>query len=278
MNVSTLRLNKASLLPIILTILAVAILLVLLALPLFSVFYYALDRGMEVYFSALKDPETLSALRLTLLAAFFSVVLNIFFGLAVAWLVTKFNFKGRSFLLTCIDLPLTVSPVIAGMFAVLLYGSVGILRPIIDYLGIKVLFAPLGIIIVTTFITVPFIARELIPALQARGNSEEEAALTMGASGLMTFWTVTLPNIKWALFYGLLLCNARAMGEFGAVSVVSGHIRGLTNTLPLHVEILYNEYNFSASFAVASLLALLAIITILLKNIIEYRAHIKKRV
>jgi sulfate transport system permease protein len=277
MNRISLKLDSNSLLPIVLTICAVLVLIVLLALPLGSVFYYAFEKGIETYFQALKHPETLSALRLTLLAAFFSVVFNLVFGLAIAWLVTKFNFKGRSLLITLIDLPLTVSPVIAGMFAVLLYGSSGLLKPIIDYLGIKVLFAPLGIVIVTTFITVPFIARELIPALQARGNAEEEAALTMGASGLTTFFTVTLPNIKWALFYGVLLCNARAMGEFGAVSVVSGHIRGLTNTLPLQVEILYNEYSFTASFAVASLLALLAIITILIKNIIEFRAHIRKR-
>ncbi len=256
--------------------LTILVLALLLGAPLLAVFYYAFQKGWEVYLASLQDPETLSALRLTLLASSIAVPLNVVFGLCAAWTVTKFDFAGRNILITLIDLPLAVSPVIAGMFFVLLYGSAGLLRPVLDNFNLQIIFAPPGIIMVTTFITVPFIAREIIPALQARGNSEEEAALTMGASGFRTFWSVTLPNIKWALIYGIILCNARAMGEFGAVSVVSGHIRGLTNTLPLHVEVLYNEYNFAAAFAVSSLLALLAIATIFIKNIIEWHSNLPR--
>ena len=249
---------------------ALTFLLVFLVLPLVVIFSEAFSKGITVYMKALSDPMTTAALRLTLVSAFVAIVLNLIFGIAAAWLVTKFAFRGKSLLVSLIDIPFAVSPVIAGMAFVLMYGSRGIFGPWFEEIGLKIIFAPPGIALATTFVTVPFIARELIPVMLEHGTSEEEASLTLGASGFKTFLFVTLPNIKWALLYGLILCNARAMGEFGAVSVVSGHIRGLTNTLPLHIEILYNEYQFAAGFAVASVLTFLAILTLFLKRLIEW--------
>ncbi|HEY0947198.1 MAG TPA: sulfate ABC transporter permease subunit CysW [Opitutaceae bacterium] len=254
-----------------------------LVLPLVSVFTEALRKGAAAYFAALVEPDALAAIKLTLITAAIAVPANLVFGVAAAWAVAKFDFRGRSLLTTLIDLPFAVSPVISGLIYVLLFGAQGWLGPYLEagdhpWLGswineydIKIIFAVPGIVLATIFVTFPFVARELIPLMQAQGSDEEYAALTLGASGWQTFWRVTLPNIKWGLFYGVILCNARAMGEFGAVSVVSGHIRGETNTMPLHVEILYNEYNFVAAFAVASLLALLAMITLVLKTFIEWR-------
>jgi sulfate transport system permease protein len=242
-----------------------------LFVPLASVFAKALEKGFYVYFDAIREPDALSAIRLTLLVAAVSVPLNLVFGVAAAWLTAKFDFRGKSLLVTLIDLPFSVSPVIAGLIFVLTFGLQGWLGPWLTALGIKIVFAVPGIILSTMFVTVPFIARELIPLMQAQGRDNEEAALVLGAGGLRTFFRVTLPNIKWGMLYGIILCNARAMGEFGAVSVVSGHIRGLTNTIPLHVEILYNEYNFTAAFAVASLLALLALVTLALKTLAEWK-------
>jgi sulfate transport system permease protein len=244
-----------------------------LVVPLAAVFTQALEKGIRFYFSAVTDPEAWSAIRLTLLTAAIAVPLNILFGLAASWAIAKFDFFGRNLLLTLIDLPFSVSPVISGLIFVLLFGLHGWLGPWLSDHNIKIIFAVPGIILATIFVTFPFVARELIPLMQEQGKEEEEAALVLGASGWKTFWRVTLPNIKWALLYGVVLCNARAMGEFGAVSVVSGHIRGRTNTMPLHVEILYNEYNFAAAFAVASLLALLALVTLVLKKIVEMRVH-----
>jgi len=240
-----------------------------LVLPLILVFVEAFKQGVGVYFQALVHPDTLSAVKLTLLTAAIAVPLNVVFGVAAAWCVAKFNFRGKSILTTIIDLPFSVSPVIAGMMLVLIFGSQGWLGEWLIDNDIKILYATPAIVLATIFITVPFVARELIPLMESQGNEEEEAAIVLGASGWQTFWKVTLPNIKWGLLYGVILCNARAMGEFGAVSVVSGHIRGETNTLPLHVEILYNEYTFSAAFAVSSLLALLAIVTLILKTWVE---------
>jgi sulfate transport system permease protein len=224
-----------------------------------------------VYLAALTEPDAVSALRLTLLAALIAVPLNLVFGVWAAWLVTKFDFSGKSFLVTLIDLPFSVSPVVAGLIYVLMFGAQGWLGPTLQAHDLKIVFAVPGIVLATVFVTFPFVARELIPLMEAQGREEEEAATVLGASGWQTFWHVTLPNVKWGLMYGVILCNARAFGEFGAVSVVSGHIRGLTNTLPLHVEILYNEYQFAAAFAVASLLALLALVTLGLKTFIEWR-------
>lgn len=248
---------------------ALVFLALFLVLPLLTVFLQAFSKGWAVYLAALSNPDTLAAIWLTLLTAAIAVPANLAFGLAAAWAVTRFDFRGRKLLVTLVDLPLAVSPVIAGMIFVLLYGANGYLQPWLEAWGIKVIFAVPGIILATTFVTVPFVARELIPLMLEQGCQEEEAALTLGASGWQTFFSITLPNIKWGLLYGVILCNARAMGEFGAVSVVSGHIRGLTNTMPLHVEVLYNEYNFAAAFAVASLLALLAIATLVIKNALE---------
>jgi sulfate/thiosulfate transport system permease protein len=245
---------------------------VFLVLPLVAVFAEALRKGWTTYLAALVEPDALSAIRLTLLAAAIAVPLNLVFGLAAAWSIAKFDFRGKQVLITLIDLPFSVSPVVAGLIYVLVFGAHGWLGPWLSAHDVKVIFAVPGIVLATVFVTVPFIARELIPLMQAQGRDEEEAATTLGASGWQTFWRVTLPNIKWALLYGVILCNARAMGEFGAVSVVSGHIRGETNTMPLHVEILYNEYQFAAAFAVASLLALLALITLAIKSYIEWRA------
>ncbi len=242
-----------------------------LLLPLIAVFTEAFRNGIQTYVQALSDPDAQAAIRLTLIAAGIAVPLNLVFGVCAAWAVTKFEFRGKSLLVSLIDLPFSVSPVIAGLIYVLVFGAQGWLGPWLDAQGIKIIFAIPGIVLATLFVTVPFIARELIPLMQEQGTEHEQAALTLGANGWQTFWHVTLPNIRWGLLYGVLLCNARAMGEFGAVSVVSGHIRGLTNTMPLHVEILYNEYQFSAAFAVASLLAGLALVTLGLKSWLEWR-------
>jgi sulfate transport system permease protein len=243
-----------------------------LFLPLAAVFAEALRKGADAYFAALREPDALSSINLTLLAAAISVPLNLVFGVAAAWAIAKFEFRGKSVLITLIDLPFAVSPVIAGLIYVLIFGLQGWFGGWLSDHNIKIIFAVPGIVLATLFVTFPFIARELIPLMQAQGKDEEEAALVLGASGWQMFWRVTLPNIKWGLLYGVVLCNARAMGEFGAVSVVSGHIRGLTNTMPLHVEILYNEYNYAAAFAVASLLALLALVTLAVKTYIEWQS------
>ncbi|EHS48846.1 sulfate ABC transporter, inner membrane subunit CysW [Rhizobium sp. PDO1-076] len=250
---------------------AVAFMAVILLLPLLLVFIEAFRRGVPAFFEALVEPDTMSAIRLTLTVAAIAVPLNLVFGVAAAWAIAKFEFRGKSFLTTLIDLPFSISPVISGLVYVLLFGANSVLGPILKSWGIEVLFAIPGIVLATVFVTFPFVARELIPLMQEQGTGDEEAALSLGASGWQTFRYVTLPNIKWALLYGVLLCNARAMGEFGAVSVVSGHIRGLTETMPLHVEVLYNEYNFVAAFAVSTLLALLALVTLALKTILEIR-------
>jgi sulfate transport system permease protein len=242
-----------------------------LVLPLLTVFAEALRKGVGVYLAALVEPDALSALVLTLLAAAIAVPLNLVFGVWAAWLVTKFDFGGKSVLVTLIDLPFSVSPVVAGLIYVLMFGAQGWFGPWLQAHGLKIVFAVPGIVLATTFVTFPFVARELIPLMEAQGREEEEAATVLGASGWQTFRHVTLPNVKWGLLYGVILCNARAFGEFGAVSVVSGHIRGVTNTLPLHVEILYNEYQFAAAFAVASLLALLALVTLGLKTLVEWQ-------
>lgn len=246
---------------------------VFLVLPLVVVFTEALREGFGVYLKSFQDPDALSAIRLTLIAAGVSVPLNVVFGLCAAWAITKFKFRGRSLLVTLIDLPFAVSPVVAGLIYVLVFGRQGWLGPWLAEHDIKIIFAAPGIVLATVFITFPFVARELIPLMEEQGVEEEQAAMTLGARGWTMFRRVTLPNIRWALLYGVILCNARAMGEFGAVSVVSGHIRGQTNTLPLHVEILYNEYSFVAAFATASLLAILAIITLVLKSAVEYRVR-----
>ncbi|CAH1650672.1 sulfate/thiosulfate ABC transporter inner membrane subunit CysW [Hyphomicrobiales bacterium] len=242
-----------------------------LLLPLLAVFSQAFAAGIGAYWVALREPDALAAIRLTLLVAAIAVPLNLVFGIAASWAITKFEFRGKSFLITLIDLPFSVSPVVAGLIYVLLFGAQGFLGPYLKSHGLQIIFAVPGIVLATVFVTFPFVARELIPLMQQQGTSDEEAALTLGASGFTAFRTVTLPNIRWALLYGVLLCNARAMGEFGAVSVVSGRIRGLTNTMPLQVEILYNEYNIVAAFAVASLLALLALVTLAGKSILEWQ-------
>ena len=247
-----------------------------LALPLAAVFAEALRRGLGAYFAAFADSDALASIRLTLITAAISVPANLVFGVAAAWCIAKFNFPGKSVLTTLIDLPFAVSPVISGLIYVLVFGLQGWWGAWLIEHDLKVIFAVPGIVLATTFVTFPFVARELIPLMQAQGSDEEYAALTLGANGWQIFWRVTVPNIKWGLLYGVILCNARAMGEFGAVSVVSGHIRGETNTMPLHVEILYNEYNFVGAFAVASLLALLAIVTLVLKTIVEWR-HAQSR-
>jgi sulfate/thiosulfate transport system permease protein len=254
-----------------LTVIALAFLAFTLVLPLALVFSQALAKGATAYWEAIKEPDALSAAKLTLLIASIAVPVNLVFGVAAAWAITKFNFRGKNLLITLIDLPFAVSPVISGMIFVLLFGAQGWFGPwLLDH-DIKIIFAVPGMVLATTFVTAPFVARELIPLMQEQGSEEEEAAIVLGAGGWQTFFRVTLPNIKWGLLYGLILCNARAMGEFGAVSVVSGHIRGETNTLPLHVEILYNEYAFAASFAVASVLTLLALVTLALKTLVEWQ-------
>jgi sulfate transport system permease protein len=242
-----------------------------LALPLAAVFVEGFRKGVGAYLAAIVEPDAISALKLTLLVAVIAVPLNIVIGLAASWAIAKFDFRFKSFLITLIDLPFSVSPVVSGLIYVLLFGLQGWFGAALRDHDIQVIFAVPGLVLATIFITFPFVARELIPLMEEQGRDEEEAALSLGASGLSTFWHVTLPNIRWGLLYGVLLCNARAMGEFGAVSVVSGHIRGKTNTLPLHIEILYNEYNFAAAFAVASLLAGLAMVTLVLKSLLEWR-------
>ena len=254
----------------VLILVAFAFLAFCLFLPLVAIFVEAFSQGWKAYINSFTEPDALAAIKLTAIVILISVPLNVLFGVAAAWAVTKFQFKGKSLLMTLIDLPFSVSPVISGLLFVLIFGANG---PLAEWLGahhLKIIFAVPGIVIATVFITLPFVARELIPLMQQQGTTEEEAAVVLGASGLQTFWRVTLPNIKWGLLYGIILCNARAMGEFGAVSVVSGHIRGLTNTIPLHVEILYNEYNFAAAFSIASLLTLAALLTILAKSIVEW--------
>jgi sulfate transport system permease protein len=255
------------------TLMAVAFIFlgVFLFLPLVLVFMEAFKKGVGFYFSALGDRDTLSAIRLTLLVAAISVPLNLVFGVAMAWAIAKYEFRGKAFLTTLVDLPFSVSPVISGLVYVLLFGAQSALGPWLKSHGIEILFAVPGIVLATIFVTFPFVARELIPLMEEQGTKDEEAAISLGANGWQTFWYVTLPNVKWGLLYGVLLCNARAMGEFGAVSVVSGHIRGQTNTMPLHVEILYNDYNATGAFAVASLLAGLALVTLALKSLLEMR-------
>jgi sulfate transport system permease protein len=253
--------------------LALAFMLLFLVLPLAAVFAEALRKGLGAYLEGLREPDAWSAIRLTLLTAVIAVPLNLVFGVAAAWCIAKYEFRGKAFLTTLVDLPFSVSPVVAGLTYVLMFGANGWLGPWLAAHDIKIIFAVPGIVLATVFVTFPFIARELIPLMQAQGNDEEQAAIVLGATGWQTFWHVTLPNIKWGLLYGVILCNARAMGEFGAVSVVSGHIRGQTNTIPLHVEILYNEYQSVAAFAAASLLALLALVTLVIKSIAEWRSE-----
>jgi sulfate/thiosulfate transport system permease protein len=260
-----------------LLVVAVLFLAVFLVLPLVAVFAQALEKGFAAYLAALREPDAWAATRLTLLTAAVAVPLNLVFGLAASWAIAKFEFPGKGTLLTLIDLPFAVSPVISGMIFVLLFGRQGLLGPWLGAHDVKVIFAVPGIVLATVFVTFPFVARELIPVMQALGSEEEEAARVLGAGGWQIFFRVTLPNVKWGVLYGVILCNARAMGEFGAVSVVSGHIQGLTNTIPLHVEILYNEYNFQAAFAVASLLAFLALVTLLAKSLVEWRSRRAER-
>jgi sulfate/thiosulfate transport system permease protein len=251
---------------------ALAFLLAFLVVPLVAVFVLALKDGPAAYLEAILRPDTIASVKLTLLVAALALPVNVVFGVAAAWLIAKFRFRGKGLLLTLIDLPFSVSPVVAGLIFVLLFGRQGLLGPFLSAHDVKIIFAVPGIVLTTTFVTLPFVARELIPLLSAQGNDAEEAAYTLGASAWRTFFVVTLPKIKWALLYGVVLANARAMGEFGAVSVVSGHIRGVTNTMPLQAEILYNEYNFVGAFAVASLLTLLALVTLIAKKIVEARA------
>ncbi len=255
--------------------LALVFMALFLLLPLVTVFVEAFRKGFGVYWEALADADAVSAIQLTLIAAAIAVPLNLVFGVAAAWAIAKFEFRGKNFLITLIDLPFSVSPVVAGLIYVLVFGLQGWFGSTLQGWDVKIMFAIPGIVLATVFVTFPFIARELIPLMQAQGTEEEQAALVLGASGWQTFWHVTLPNVKWGLLYGVILCNARAMGEFGAVSVVSGHIRGMTNTIPLHVEILYNEYQFAASFAVASLLALLALVTLGLKQLVLHREQLR---
>jgi sulfate transport system permease protein len=252
---------------------ALGFMFLFLVLPLAAVFTEALRKGLGAYLEALKEPDAWSAIRLTLITAAIAVPLNLVFGVAAAWCIAKYEFRGKAFLTTLVDLPFSVSPVVAGLIYVLMFGAHGWFGPWLQANDIKIVFAVPGIVLATMFVTAPFIARELIPLMQAQGTEEEQAAMVLGATGWQTFWHVTLPNIKWGLIYGVILCNARAMGEFGAVSVVSGHIRGQTNTVPLHVEILYNEYQSVAAFAVASLLALLAVVTLVIKSVVEWQAE-----
>ncbi|WP_449622982.1 sulfate ABC transporter permease subunit CysW [Robertmurraya sp. Marseille-Q9965] len=252
---------------------ALAFLGLFIVIPLIAVFSEALKKGIELYFAALTEPDALSAIKLTLITAAIAVPVNTIFGVIAAYAIAKFSFKGKNILVTLVDIPFAVSPVIAGLVFVLLFGSQGLLGPFLETRDIKIVFAVPGIILATLFVTFPFVARELIPIMQEQGTDEEQAGRILGANGWQMFFRITLPNIKWGLLYGVILCNARAMGEFGAVSVVSGHIRGLTNTIPLHVEILYNEYNFTAAFAVASLLAILALFTLVLKSVVEWKSR-----
>lgn len=252
---------------------ALVFLLLFLVLPLAAVFAEAFRKGVDAYLAGIREPDAISAIKLTLITALIAVPLNLVFGVAAAWCIAKFEFRGKAFLVTLIDLPFSISPVVVGLMYVLVFGAQGWLGPWLAEHDIKIIFAVPGIVLATIFVTFPFIARELIPLMQAQGNDEEQAAIVLGATGWQTFRYVTLPNIKWGLLYGVILCNARAMGEFGAVSVVSGHIRGQTNTIPLHVEILYNEYQSVAAFAAASLLALLALVTLVIKSVAEWKAE-----
>ena len=254
-----------------LTLLALAFLGLFVALPLAAVFGQALEKGWQAYWAAIGEPDALAAIRLTLLAAAIAVLSNLAFGLAAAWAIAKFQFRGKNILITLIDLPFAVSPVIAGLIYVLVFGARGWFGDWLDAHDIRIIFAVPGIVLATIFVTFPFVARELIPLMQSQGTDEEEAGISLGAGGWQVLYRITLPNIKWSLLYGVILCTARAMGEFGAVSVVSGHIRGQTNTMPLHVEVLYNEYNFAAAFAVASLLAILALVTLAAKSLLEWK-------
>jgi sulfate transport system permease protein len=254
---------------------ALSFALLFLVMPLAAVFTEALRKGWHAYWEALKEPDAWSAIRLTFITALIAVPLNLVFGMAAAWAIAKYEFRGKAFLTTLVDLPFSVSPVVSGLIYVLMFGAQGWFGPWLQAHDIKIIFAVPGIVLATIFVTFPFIARELIPLMQAQGNEEEQAAIVLGATGWQTFWYVTLPNIKWGLIYGVILCNARAMGEFGAVSVVSGHIRGETNTMPLHVEVLYNEYQSVAAFAVASLLALLALVTLVIKSVVEWRHELE---
>ncbi|HMV43157.1 MAG TPA: sulfate ABC transporter permease subunit CysW [Leptospiraceae bacterium] len=267
------RITEGFLTKFVLISIALLFIFIVLIVPLFSVFIYALDKGYEVYIASIQDEEALSAIKLTFLTVLFTVPLNLVFGIAASWAIARFEFTGKSLLTTLIDIPFSVSPVISGLIYVLLFGAQGLFGNYLAEHDIKIIFAVPGIIVVTIFVTFPFIARELIPIMQSIGHEEEEAALILGANGWQMFWHITIPNIKWGILYGVILCNARAMGEFGAVSVVSGHIRGLTNTIPLHVEILYNEYNYVGAFAVASLLTLAALATLVIKEIINYFSH-----
>jgi sulfate/thiosulfate transport system permease protein len=257
----------------ILFVIAGAFLIVMLLMPLLTVFIQGLSKGIGLYWDALIDENAMEAIKLTLIIALFTVPLNALFGVAIAWLITKFTFRGKNVLMTLIDLPMAVSPVIVGFAIVLVYGIRGWFGPFLTDQGIQIIFALPGMILATIFVTFPLVARELIPLMQSQGRQEEEVAATLGAKGWRIFWRVTLPNIKWGLIYGIFLCNARAIGEFGAVSVVSGHIQGLTNTIPLHIQILYNEYQFTASFAVASLLVLFAFVTMIIKGLVEWKAQ-----
>jgi sulfate/thiosulfate transport system permease protein len=250
---------------------AIGFLGIFIVVPLIAVFSEALNKGVQLYFAALTEPDAVSAIKLTLLTAAITIPINTLFGVLAAWAIAKFHFRGKNILITLIDIPFAVSPVIAGLVFVLLFGSQGLFGPFLEVNNIKIIFGIPGIILATIFVTFPFVVRELLPIMQEQGTEEEQAAITLGANGWQMFFRVTLPNIKWGLLYGVILCNARAMGEFGAVSVVSGHIRGLTNTIPLHVEILYNEYNFTAAFAVASLLAMLALLTLIIKSFVEWK-------
>jgi sulfate transport system permease protein len=268
--------REPALVQLLLTLAALGFIGLFLVLPLVAVFAQALEKGWDAYVAALREPMALSALRLTLLTAAIAVPANVAFGVAASWAIAKFQFPGKDALITLIDLPFGVSPVISGMVFILLFGRQGLLGPWAEAHGLKLVFSVPGLVLATLFVTFPFVARELIPLMQAAGTDEEEAARVLGASGFQMFWRVTLPNIKWGLLYGVILCNARAMGEFGAVSVVSGHIRGKTNTLPLHVEILYNEYNFQAAFAAASLLAFLALVTLAAKTAVEWRSQLAR--
>jgi sulfate transport system permease protein len=274
-HVSRTRTGESALVRGILISIALLFLGFFLVLPLASVFAQAFAKGWQTYSDAIRDPDAMSAVRLSLIATGIAVTMNLLFGLAAAWAITRFSFKGKNLLITLIDLPLAVSPVVSGLVFVLLFGLHGWFGTWLDDHGIRILFAVPGVVLATIFVTLPFVARELIPFMQAQGTDEEEAALVLGASPLRAFVTITLPNIRWSLLYGVILCSARAMGEFGAVSVVSGHIRGETNTLPLHVEILYNEYNFAAAFSVASLLSIIALVTLAAKKLIEGKADFR---
>ncbi len=267
--------NESTVAKVFLTAIAIGFLVLVLFVPLFVVFAEAFRKGWEVYKASITEPDALAAIKLTLLVAGVAVPLNTLFGLAAAWTIAKFRFKGKNVLTTLIDLPFAVSPVISGMIFILMFGREGFFGPLLEARDWKIVFAVPGLVLATAFVTFPFVARELIAFMETQGTHEEEAAVSLGASGFQTFWRVTMPNIKWGLLYGIILCNARAMGEFGAVSVVSGHIRGETNTLPLQVEILYNEYSFAASFALASLLTLLGLVTLVIKQLVEYRVQLQ---